>query len=499
MTSSKLTEPLGLAPRIVAANDRAIRASGSYVLYWMIAARRAAWNHALDRALAWCEELGKPLLVLEALRLDYPWASARMHAFALQGMRDNAAAFGAAGVAYVPYVEPRQGAGRGLVAALARHACVVVTDEFPCFFLPRATAAAARQIEARLETVDGNGVLPLRTFDRPFTTAASFRWAWQKVMAPYLVHMPASAPLQGAGRARGAQVPEDVARTWPPADVGDPLALVRALAVDPSVAPSPISGGSRAANARLDDFLATKLARYAERSHPDADVGSGLSPYLHFGHISAHQVVDAVLRAADWTPSLVGAKANGKREGWWNLPAAPEAFMDELVTWRELGYGFCFHRRDYDRYESLPGWALATLSKHAGDARPWRYTLAQLAAAQTHDPLWNAAQRQLVADGVMHNYMRMLWGKKILEWSPTPQTALEILIELNNRYALDGRNPNSYSGIFWTLGRFDRAWGPERAIFGSVRYMSSDNTARKLDLKRYLARWGQPSQGRLPL
>ena len=168
-----------------------------------------------------------------------------------------------------------------------------------------------------------------------------------------------------------------------------------------------------------------------------------------------------------------------------------ESFLDELVTWRELGYVFCDQRpRDYDRYASLPSWARQTLEDHEGDERPHLYTRAQLDEARTHDPLWNAAQTQLREEGRVHNYLRMLWGKKILEWSPSPQHALDALIELNNRYALDGRNPNSYSGIFWTLGRFDRAWGPERPIFGKVRYMSSENTARKLDTKPYLARWG---------
>jgi len=159
------------------------------------------------------------------------------------------------------------------------------------------------------------------------------------------------------------------------------------------------------------------------------------------------------------------------------------------VTWRELGYGFCFYRRDHDRWSALPGWARATLDKHARDPRPEIYTRAELAAARTGDPIWNAAQRQLLRDGTIHNYLRMLWGKKIVEWSPTPRAALATLIELNNKYAVDGRDPNSYTGIFWTLGRFDRPWGPVRPIFGTVRYMSSDATKKKLDMKDYLARW----------
>jgi deoxyribodipyrimidine photo-lyase len=187
----------------------------------------------------------------------------------------------------------------------------------------------------------------------------------------------------------------------------------------------------------------------------------------------------------------VAPKATGSRAGWWRMSSPAESFLDELITWRELGYNRCFLDPDHEDYDTLPPWALATLAEHAADERPHLYTLEQLQAAETHDEVWNAAQRQLVREGRMHNYLRMLWGKKILEWSPSPREALEVLVELNNRFALDGRNPNSYSGIFWCLGRYDRPWGPERPIFGKVRYMSSDNTRRKLRLSAYLERFAE--------
>jgi deoxyribodipyrimidine photo-lyase len=171
------------------------------------------------------------------------------------------------------------------------------------------------------------------------------------------------------------------------------------------------------------------------------------------------------------------------------MSESAEEFLDQLITWRELGFNFCFHREDYDQYESLPEWARKTLKKHSRDRRPFLYTMKEFDAAQTHDPLWNAAQRQLLVEGRIHNYLRMLWGKKILEWSRTPQEALAIMIELNNKYAHDGRDPNAYSGIFWVLGRYDRPWGPEREVFGTVRYMSSENTARKLRVKEYLKKY----------
>ncbi|MDH4282798.1 MAG: deoxyribodipyrimidine photolyase, partial [Myxococcales bacterium] len=183
-------------------------------------------------------------------------------------------------------------------------------------------------------------------------------------------------------------------------------------------------------------------------------------------------------------------KVNGAREGWWGMSANAESFLDELVTWRELGFNACAHRADYDQYESLPDWARQTLEEHQNDPRPYLYSLEQLESSETHDPIWNAAQTELRETGRLQNYLRMLWGKKILEWSPSPSDALAAMVELNNKYAVDGRDPNSYSGIFWVLGRYDRAWGPERAIFGKIRYMSSENTKRKLRMADYLARFG---------
>jgi deoxyribodipyrimidine photo-lyase len=217
---------------------------------------------------------------------------------------------------------------------------------------------------------------------------------------------------------------------------------------------------------------------------------SGLSPWLHFGHVSVHRLFRDVAAAEGWAPHRLGSGTSGAKEGWWGMSPAAEAFLDELVTWRELGFNMCSHAADYDRFEALPDWARRTMAEHADDPRPHRYDLATLEAARTHDPLWNAAQRELVAEGRMHNYMRMLWGKKVYEWSRSGAEALETLIHLNNKYAVDGRDPNSYAGICWVLGRYDRAWGPERPIFGKLRYMSSENTRRKLHLDRYLARHG---------
>jgi deoxyribodipyrimidine photo-lyase len=458
----------------------------------MIAARRVHASFALDRAVAWARALDKPLVVLEALRVDYPWASDRLHRFVLDGMADNAAALVGSRIVHHPYVEPRRGHGRGLLAALARRACVVVTDDFPCFFLPRMVEAAARRIDTRLEAVDGNGLLPLAATERDFSAAAHFRRYAQKELPRHLAEVPRARPL--AGGLPPYALPAEITARWPRVDdallAGDPAALAR-LPIDHAVPVSPMRGGHDAAVAALRRFLKGRLAAYAERSDEPSEEGtSHLSPYLHFGHIGAHEIFDAVTRLERWTPARLPPKATGSREGWWGMSPGAEAFLDQLVVWRELAYNTCAKRPgDYDRFESLPAWAKATLAKHRRDARPHVYSRRELEEARTHDPLWNAAQRQLLREGWYHGYLRMLWAKKILEWSRTPEDALETMIAIMNRWSLDGRNPNSYAGYFWTLGRYDRPW-PERPVFGKVRSMSSDRTREKVDVRGYLATYG---------
>jgi len=475
--------------RLSARNQQPERPERKFVLYWMTAARRAGANFALQHAAETATRLGKPLIVLEPLRCDYPWASDRLHAFVLQGMADNADAFARLPVTYYPYLEPAAGAGRGLVAALAAHSCAIVTDDWPCFFLPAMIDAAARQVNVKLEAVDGNGLYPLRAVQRAFHTAASFRIHLHKSLRPHLFEFPLQSPLAGRDLPR-CRVPAQVLKRWP---VCDPArADLSKPPIDHSVRPVQTHGGSAAAHAALNTFLARQLSRYGQdRNHPDDGSSSGLSPWLHFGHIGVHEVAAAVFAHSQWDPTKVAGKPVGKRHGWWGLPEYAESFLDELVTWRELGFHYCRAFPDtYDQFDNLPNFARKTLAEHASDAREHIYTLRQLESAATHDEVWNAAQRELVHTGRMHNYLRMLWGKNILRWSHTPQKALAAMIHLNNKYALDGRDPNSYSGIFWCLGRFDRAWGPARPVFGSVRYMTSENTRRKLRMEDYLKRWG---------
>lgn len=506
---------MSLAPapaiRVRAANEQPIRDEGRHVVYWMIANRRARSSWALQHALALAADLGKPLVVLEALRVGYRWASPRVHRFVMDGMADNRAAFAAAGVLHHAWLEREPGEGKGLLARWARDACAVVTDTYPGYFLPRMVAAAATRLPCALIEVDSVGLIPLAAPERDFARAVDFRRWIQKHGRRWVdpLAFPVVDPLQAASDAvRGAALPAEIAERWPQAadDVlqaryDEPASrdFLAALPLDHEVGAVGTRGGAAQAAEQLRSFVQARLGRYHEaRNTPAESAASGLSPWLHFGHISAFEVVDAIYRDAGWSPSALADKANGSRRGWWGMPEPHESFLDEMITWRELGQGQSFREgADYERWVGLPAWARATLAEHADDERPERYSRAELESARTGDALWNAAQLELRLTGHMHNYLRMLWGKKVLQWSATPQEAFETLVELNNRWALDGRDPNSWAGIGWVFGRFDRAWGPERPIFGKIRYMTSENTARKLRTGAYVARWHEAA-GRTP-
>jgi deoxyribodipyrimidine photo-lyase len=478
------------ASRLRIACDRPVRPEGTYVLYWMIAFRRPHHNFSLDRAIGWAKELQRPLLIFEPLRSGYRWASDRLHGFVLQGMADNAACFAARQITYYPYVEPALDAGKGLLLALAKEACLVVSDDYPSFFVPNMLRSVEKKLTTRLELVDSNGLLPIHTPTKSFPTAYAFRRYLQKELPNHLLKMPAARPLHSNVGLTGAKVSPSILKRWPMADAAllraDSTALGK-LPIDHSVTAAAFSGGFHAGTKQGKQFVAEKLSRYAdERNHPDADASSGISPYLHYGHLSVHDLFSQIVQRDSWDITELSESTAGKREGYWNMSREAEAFLDEVITWREIGFNMNVqHPQSYDKYESLPAWAQATLQEHSGDSRPALYSAEEFETAQTTDKVWNAAQNQIVRQGKMQNYMRMLWGKKILHWSKTPQQALSTMIHLNNKYGVDGRDPNSYSGMFWVFGRYDRPW-PERQIFGKVRYMTSESTLRKLKMKQYM-------------
>ena len=484
------------ASRVRLENDRPINPGGRYVLYWMIAARRTRYNSALQRACELARDHGKPVLVLEPLNAGYPFACDRFHAFVLDGMRTNRDDCAARGVTYYPYVEPEASAGRGLLAGLAAHALTVVTDWYPSFIAPAIVAAAAAQCPTRLESVDTNGIVPVQDQERAYPTARGYRGFLQKSLRRYLGEFPLEEPLTLASPSP-ASIPADVVKRWPQANLQlSNVQITAGLPIDHSVAIVEPEGGSRRARHTLDDFLKTRLSRYAaEGNDADADVTSRLSPYLHFGHISAHEVFAKTMTHERWTSRKLQRTRAGARDGWWGTSPGAAHFLEQLVVWRELAFNGAAWTPGFESYETLPAWARTTLEAHLDDPRPRLYSVAQLESAATDDEIWNATQNQLRREGWFHGYMRMVWGKKILEWSRHPQDALDRMEYLMNKYSLDGRDPVSYLNFGWVLGRYDRPWF-ERPIFGTVRYLTTESARRKFKLKSYLARYGA-DEGRL--
>ena len=467
---------------------------GRYVLYWMQINRRLQYNYALEYAVAWANKLGLPLVIYEALGVQNRWGSDRFFSFMLDGVMENAAECASRGFTYYPYLEDRPGASKGLIDALSADAAIVISDEYPVYIIRSLNRYLRAKSRVPFITVDSNGIIPLGVTDKAPYSAYVFRRVMQRVFVECVTHPPKEDPLAELVNRSNPLAGWVGFERWPSGGryFAESARFIASLPIDHSVDVLPIRG-TRAEGLRvMERFLDERLMIYGEeRNHPDHDAASGLSPWLHFGKVSEYEVAKAALarQPQGWDVMDIVPK-NGQREGFFGGLPTIESFMDELITWREVGFHFCHHTPNYDAYESLPGWARATLDHHAADPRPVVYSYEQLEQSQTHDRVWNAAQRQLREEGIIiHNYLRMLWGKNILEWSPDPRTSLDWMIELNNRWATDGRDPSSYSGIFWCLGRFDRPWAPERPIFGQIRYMSTDSTLKKLKLKQYLERY----------
>ena len=467
-----------------------------YVVYWMISFKRVGYNFALQRAVEWANQLSQPLLILEPLILDYPMSSVRFHKFTLEGMKEVDEQVTNSNAYYYPFVEQAAKESEGLLTEISKHASVVITDDYPTYFVPQMTAKASGEINARYELVDSNGIVPIRLSEKEYVRAHDFRRYLHKNLEDFIIETPLENSLSLLNKQFDSSLIKDIQDRWIPFDFKNQHIdeFLENLNIDKTVEISSIRGGYSNAIKQLNKFIKVGYQDYAKyRSDPSKEASSELSPYFHSGQISTHEVFEKISELEAWSPESIDPKMVGRREGWWGSSDNFESFMDELITWRELGYHTCVRRANYNQYSSLPEWAIKTLHEHSLDEREHIYSLDELTYSQTHDEIWNAAQNQLRTQGVIQNYLRMLWGKKILEWTPNPQIALSYMITLNDRYSLDGRDPNSYSGVFWILGRYDRAWGPERNIFGKIRYMTSDSTARKFNLKPYLEKWGNES------
>jgi deoxyribodipyrimidine photo-lyase len=453
-------------PRVRAWNDRQANPRGEFVVYWCQAARRAVDNPALEFAVERANELGLPLVVYEALRPDYPYASDRFHAFILACARDTARVLGERGIAHGFFLPRTRDEARGVAAKLFARAALVVSDENPAFLFPRQNAAAAAKAPCAYLTVDDTVIVPLARVPAHEVAARTIR---PKMMRLLDEHLGAVVEIE-------PRVASPARFQWPfaPFDLAsDHAVAIAGCAIDHGVGPiADRPGGSEAAERRLQDFVARAGRRYdTARDDAIADETSGLSPYLHFGAISARRCA-LVARA-----SLP--------------PAAREAFVEQLVVRRGLAFNHAAREPRHATWDAVPAWARETLEAHAGDPRPHAADEATLERAQSRDPVWNAAQRELAQKGRIHNVMRMYWGKQLLLLLPTPKRAFDFGVAMMDKYALDGRDPNTYTGVGWCFGLHDQPF-PERAIFGKVRPMGTGALKKRFDVDAYVRGVGQP-------
>jgi deoxyribodipyrimidine photo-lyase len=446
--------------RVRVLREEGVRESGKYVLYWMQASQRTRFNHALEYAIGRANELGLPLVVGFGLMDDYPEANARHYAFMLQGLRDVAAGLDKRGVSFVV----RHGHPSAVALETSRDAALIVCDRGYLRHQKQWRDEVADGAACEVVEVESDVVVPVEiASDKHEFAARTLRPRIHRHLADYLRPLrPARPRVRGQGLSPGGSL-----------EVSDPLKLLAKLKLDRSVAPSPrFIGGERAAAKLLKRFVTTKLRGYAtERNDPSRRHTSTMSAYLHFGQISPLEIALAV------------ESASASR-------ADRDAYLEELIVRRELSINFAHYNPRYDDYDGLPEWARKTLAEHRRDPRPYGYSREQLERAQTHDVYWNAAQLEMTRTGFMHNYMRMYWGKKILEWKRTPQEAYADAIYLNNKYFLCGRDPNAWANVGWLFGLHDRPWGPARKIFGLVRYMNAAGLERKFDMEAYV-KWAE--------
>jgi deoxyribodipyrimidine photo-lyase len=431
--------------RVQLLNGRPFRAGAKYLLYWAQVNRRVGWNHGLAYAVELANRAGLPVLFYEGLTYDYPHSSERFDRFVLEGVPDTERELARLGIGYIFYHRKRRTDPNDVLYRLAKDAAALVTDDYPLWPARSFNPRVAAKLDIPYCAVDSSCIVPMSRFEKREYAAYTIRPKIRKLLPEYLRPMP---PLRVRHKFAGP----------PPKFPGSGAAA----------SASPYPGGASDARKRLRQFLTRSLHRYANASNqPSENATSGLSPYLHFGHISSLQVALAVQDYA------------GKHK------LLPDEFLEELIVRRELAFNFARFTDHPESLDALPDWARKTLAKHARDKRDPTYSRDQFEHAQTHDRLWNAAQKELLLTGKIHGYYRMYWGKKIIEWSRTPDGALATAIYLNDRYALDGRDPNSYTNILWCFGLHDRPW-VERPIFGQIRYMSYYGMRRKTDVDAYV-------------
>jgi deoxyribodipyrimidine photo-lyase len=421
----------------------------------MQASQRVDCNHALEYAVGEANERNLPVVVVFGLTDRFPEANLRHYAFMLEGLEEVRKGLRRRGMRFVLVHRTPELAA----VELAGEAALVVADRGYLRIQRQWRNHVAKNAPCAVIQVESDAVVPVETVSpKEEYTAGTLRPKLQRILKGYLVPLKERPVRKDSLSLRLDADPE-----------GDLMSLLEKMKIDRAVSPvRAIRGGTARANALLEEFIAKKIRHYDElRNDPGLDCCSGMSPYLHFGQVS---------------PLAIALRISGER----SVPAtAKGGFLEELIVRRELSMNFVFYNDRYDEYECLPDWAKKTLAEHAEDRRDYLYGPEQWERAGTHDPYWNAAQREMMITGKMHNYMRMYWGKKLLEWSRTPEEAFRTALALNNRYEIDGRDPNGFAGVAWCFGKHDRAWS-ERKVFGKIRYMNDAGLRRKFDMEAYL-------------
>jgi deoxyribodipyrimidine photo-lyase len=441
--------------RIQQLNDLDLR-KGRYVLYWMQQSQRVEFNHALHYAIQRANDLGQSVVVGFGLTTDYPEANLRHYSFMLEGLAETRESLEERGIKFVM----RQDRPPAVALELGAKASLIVCDRGYMRHQKEWRDEVARAAQCRVVQVESDVVVPVEV------VSAKAEYAARTIRPKVARHLNAYLKPLKAASARNPSLKLQIdglnPANWP--------AVLKTLKIDRSVSPVGrfFKGGTSEGKKRFQEFLRNRFGRYVQnRNQPQTDDISHMSPYLHFGQISP---VYLALK-------LKQSEAGGAEDR--------DAYLEELIVRRELAMNFANYTLDYDSFSAVPDWAQRTLAEHEGDRRRHDYSLEQLEAAETHDPYWNAAMREMRFTGFMHNYMRMYWGKKILEWSRTPKEGFETTLTLNNKYFLDGRDPNSFAGVAWVFGVHDRAWN-ERPVFGKIRYMAASGLERKCDIQGYV-------------
>ncbi len=463
-----------LVARTLDLNGKRYRSEGEFVLYWMQSTHRLDENWGLRAAIRTADRLNLPVVVHQGLDPTYLHASDRHHTTILQGAIDTARQAESLGIHYQFVLRRRRDDDRRVVDRLAEHAYLVFTDLYPTAGIRERSQRFADRCSCRVLAIDSVCTVPSGSFATAEYAARTIRPKLAALLAasiePIADHAP-RASVSAALRERLRELTREAPLTLSRFTDVDITREVSSCEIDHDVRAVTMRGGQVAAQARWRAFLENDLPQYAERRQEagDADGTSGLSPYLHYGHISSARVVREALESGAPSESL-------------------DPFVQQITTWRELSYNWCVRTPAFDALTSLPAWIQRTMDEHVKDPRPVLYDLATLEAAETGDELWNAAQRQLVRTGVIHNYPRMLWAKTVLLWTRDYEEARTWLFHLNDKYATDGRDANSVGGIMWCLGLWDRPWG-NKPIWGGIRPMVTSRARFKFDVDRYISQY----------